>query len=162
MNSHEKKLIRVRRVEHTVSKFERMGLIYDLGGARFNGRIIAPQSDDKPWTDCSGWGLFLKQIANILSAQGAGNTVSMAEEGVEGLSDYLTFFIKNPPGEIDNEHVIIRLRERPKPIHRGEPRYRWTECGGSDNPRPGGGPTWFKPTPARIAEFPIRRCFPGL
>lgn len=161
MTTHQHKLQKARRIETAITSLMRMGLVYNLGGARFNGRITAPQHNGEAWTDCSGCGLYVKQVANIPSANGAGNTVSMAEEGKEGYSDYLTFFIKNPPGEVDNEHVIIRLRKRPRPWHRGVPKYRWAECGGSDNPKSGGGPTWFKPTAERIAEFPIRRCFEG-
>lgn len=159
MTEHQKKLKKSRRIEKAVSKLQRMSLIYNWGGARVGGRIVPPAGRGLPWTDCSGLGLYLAAVGDIHTKDGAGSTWSMAEEGEPGTSDYFTWFIKNPPGD---EHVIIRLRKRPRPWHRGEPRYRWCECGGSDNPSAGGGPHWIKPTAARIAEFPIHRHFHSL
>jgi hypothetical protein len=72
-------------------------------------------------------------------------------------------YIKNTPGD---EHIIIRWRKRPKPWHLGMPRYRYFECGGSDNPHSGDGPSWFIPGlkmglgwKQRVREFYIHRNF---
>lgn len=169
MNDHERKLVKIRRGEETAKHLERLGLHYDRGGARYNGRITAPQHKGENWTDCSGGSGFLAQAMNI----DLGNawikdmsTWGLAECGKEGESDYWTMFIKNTVGD---EHVINRFRERPKPWHRGVPHYRWWEVGGSDNPHPEGGASYFIPgklmgltIAERIAEFPIHRCFAEL
>lgn len=166
MTHHERNMVKVRRIESTAKRLERMGLHYNRGGARYADRITAPQHDGEAWTDCSGGSIFLCQVANIeLPVNMIMSTWGLAEAGIEGESDYFTMFLKNTPGD---EHVINRFRERPKPWHRGIPHYRWWEVGGSDNPRYGGGPSYFIPgrtmgltIAERLDEFPIRRCFPG-
>jgi hypothetical protein len=147
---------RFKRTEKFISAVKRMKLYYKLGG----GRRWSPERTvlTKEGGDCSWWALEILAKLGIQVNVKAGNTVSLAEEGTEGVGELLTLFIKNPPGEVDNEHVIIRMRRRR--TFGILPRHRWTECGGSDNPEPRGGPTWFRPTAARIAEFPIRRHFP--
>jgi hypothetical protein len=160
MTEHERKLVKSRRVEKAISRLGRMRLIYKWGGARVGNHIAEPVAAGLPWTDCSGFGLYLAAVADLHPENPVGSTFSMATEGREGTSDYFTWFIKNEPAS--DAHVIVRLRKRPRPWHRGQPRYRWAECGGSDNPSAGGGPHWFQPSAARIAEFPIRRHFPEL
>lgn len=171
-SDHERKMVRVRRIETTAKRLERMGLSYARGGARYyvsNGhdRITAPAHKHEAWTDCSGGTIYLAQVADVhLPAGMEMDTFGLAGIGVEGESDYWTMFIKNTPGD---EHVINRFRERPRPWHRGIPHYRWWEVGGSDNPHLAGGPSYFIPgklmgmsIEERVAEFPIHRCFPGL
>lgn len=151
---------RIRRVEKAVTKLSHMSLIYKLGGARGgpnHNAIENPIGDGLPWTDCSGFALYLMSVAGIKADNPAGWTGTLVQEGSEGESEYFTLFLKEP--ENTEGHVIVRLRKHPRPWHRGQTRYRWAECGGRDNPKSGGGPTWFKPTKARIAEFPFRRRF---
>lgn len=168
MTGHEKKSVRIRRGETTAKHLESMGLHYNWGGARYYGasghdRITAPQNKDEAWTDCSGGSIFLCQVMDIHLPLGMEmNTDGLETVGIEGLSDYFTMFVKS-------DHVINRFRERPKPWHQGIPHYRWWEVGGSDNPHPAGGPSYFIPgklmgltIDERLAEFPVRRCFPGL
>ncbi|MDX6609040.1 MAG: hypothetical protein QOF85_965 [Solirubrobacterales bacterium] len=156
----EAKHKRIRRVEKAISQLVRMDLIYKLGGAREANGIGSPTGGGVAWTDCSGFVLYLLAVAGIKPRSPAGWTGTLVEEGREGWSSYLTLLLKEP--EQTEGHVILRLRKRPRPWHLGEPRYRWAECGGRDNPRSGGGPTWFKPTPERIAEFPYHRHFKAL
>jgi len=151
---------RARRVEKTITKLAAMDLIYLLGGGRATGHISWPATPGRAWTDCSGFACLLCQVAGIRLNFPAGWTGTLVEEGEEGTSPYFTLFIKEP---LQTEgHVIIRLRKRPRWWHFGQPKYRWAECGGRDNPRSGGGPTWFRPTAARIEEFPFRRHFPAV
>jgi hypothetical protein len=96
----------------------------------------------------------------------AGSTWSLAEEGEAGVGEFFTLFIKNAPGD---EHVICRLRQRPRPWHFGKTKFRWVECGGTDNPSSGGGPSFFTPGKGmgmapeeRIKEFNIHRRFAEL
>jgi hypothetical protein len=118
------------------------------------------------WTDCSGFATYLLDVAGVKLKNEAGSTWSLAEEGEKGVGAYFTLFIKNNPGD---EHVIVRLRKRPRPWHFGKTRYRWVECGGTDNGTAGGGPAYFTPghgmglTPEqRIREFDIHVRFPEL
>lgn len=142
-----------------VSKLSRRRLFYGWGGARQGGIVVGPKRAGEAWTDCSGLALYLARVAGIPLENGAGSTWSMASEGEAGTSPYMTWFIKNTT--VEDAHVIIRLRKRPR-WWRRSPAYRWAECGGYDNPSPGGGPSWFEPTEARIAEFPIHRHFAAL
>lgn len=153
---------KIRRVEKAITNLQKMGLLYLWGGARLNGHMTPPTTNGQGWTDCSGFVEYLLAVANI--SNHAGSTFSLATEGQEGRGEIFTLFIKNEP--VHDAHVIIRLRKRPRPWHFGKTRYRWAECGGSDNPRPGGGPSWFTPGAKqgrrpedRIAEFPIHRNF---
>lgn len=141
-----------------------MGLVYLWGGARGGRSMLPPTARGQAWTDCSGLAQYLLAVGGVKLKNPVGSTFSLAEEGAAGKGELLTLFIKNVPAS--DAHVIIRLRKRPRPWHFGKTRYRWAECGGSDNPRPGGGPTWFTPGATqgrrpedRIAEFPIHRNF---
>jgi len=160
--THDQKLKRIRRVEQAVSNLSKRGFIYAPGGSRggsdHNG-IQNPPSDGLPWTDCSGYALYLMSIAGIKATHPAGWTGTLVTEGEEGESEYFTLYLKEP--EQTEGHVIVRLRKRPRWWHRG-PRYRWTECGGRDNPKSGDGPTWLRPTRSRVSEFPYHRRFRGL
>lgn len=156
----EGKLRRIRRVEKAVSRASRMNLIYRLGGGRAGGGTFFPRTSGEAWGDCSAWACLLCAIAGLKLDNPDGWTGTLQDEGKAGKSEYLTLFIKEPMN-VDG-HVIIRLRKRPRPWHFGIPVYRWTECGGRDNPKSGGGPTWFRPTKSRIEEFPIQRHFEAL
>lgn len=160
---NEKAKVRIRRLEEAVGRLARMRLIYLWGGARGSGAMIPPTHKGQGWSDCSGFVQYILAVAGIKLSNPVGSTWSLAEEGSHGEGDLLTLFIKNPPGD---EHVIVRHRKRPRPWHFGKTRYRWSQCGGSDNPQPGGGPSWFIPgftlgwrPENRIREFPIKRNF---
>lgn len=168
--THKQKLTIIRRGETAAKRLSRMGLQYALGGARIaGGKIAAPWAKFIKWTDCSGLAFYLLDVMNIeYPSDIIMSTAGLVTLGVEGESDYFTMYIKHPDSTTEG-HVIMRFRKRPKPWHLGIPRYRWVECGGSDNPKPGGGPTYFIPGRGmgltwkqRIAEFPYHRCFPGL
>lgn len=159
-----KAMAMIRSCEKLVTKLSRMTLPYDYGGARHGSHISEP-IDGKPWTDCSGCGMYVLYKIGIKLKNYVGSTWSLAEEGHPGESKYLTMYIKNNPAGHD-EHVIFRTRKRPKPWHLGFPRYRYWECGGSDNPKSNGGPSWFIPGlkmglrwKSRIAQFYIVRNF---
>lgn len=158
-------LKRVRRGETLAKSLQKMKLIYSYGGGRVAGHITFPVPGAK-WTDCSGFVTYVLDAMGVRLKNGAGSTWSLAEEGKSGMGTYCTLFIKNAPGD---EHVIMRLRKRPRPWHFGRTRYRWVQCGGSDNPSAGGGPSFFIPGKTmglspeeRIREFPIHRHFPEL
>lgn len=158
----DQKLRKIRRGERAVTDLERLGLHYLLGGARGAGGVILPPSGPRTgWTDCSGCQYYLLDVMGIPYDRSKPLwTGSLKDWGVEGYSEFFTLFLKEPD-RVDG-HVIARLRHRPGWRHRSGPaRFRWVECGGFDNPKAGGGPTWFRPTKARVAEFPIRRHFPG-
>jgi hypothetical protein len=156
--AHRDKMVRMRRVERSITELEDLDLIYLLGGARGAHGIEPPRGHGQEWSDCSGFVLFELAVAHIQTKSPTGWTGTLVSEGSEGLSEYLTVFIKEP--EQTEGHTILRLRHHPGWRHReGAAEWRWAECGGSDNPHPGGGPTYFKPTDARIAEFPYHRHF---
>lgn len=163
MTVHERKLKRIRRLEKAVKRLQRMHLFYKWGGARFGARITSPQRKFEDWTDCSGFIFWCLAILGVHWPDSIiMSTVGLETLGVEGESDYFTIYVKS-------DHTIARLRKRPRPWHRGQPHYRYIECGGSDNPTSGDGPCYFIPGrkmgiswQARLAEFPVRRCFPGL
>lgn len=159
------KLKRIRRVEKAITRLARMNLIYKLGGARaYSGRgeITGPAGPGAAWTDCSGFVLYLLAIAGVNLRWPNGWTGTLAQEGLEGTSPYLTVFLKEP--EQTEGHTILRLRHHPRwrQLLGMAARYRWAECGGIDNPRAGDGPTWFRPTEERVTEFPYRRHFAQL
>lgn len=154
---------RIRRVEKAVSNLQRMHLIYSYGGGRGSNGMIPPTRAGQGWSDCSGLAQYLCAVGDVHLKNPVGSTWSLAEEGDKGVSDNFTLFIKNNPGD---EHVIVRLRKRPRLWHFGKTKYRWAECGGTDNPSAGGGPSWFTPgkrmgmaPEQRIKEFPIHRKF---
>lgn len=158
-------LTRIRRVEKAAKRLSRLSLIYSYGGGRVGGHIVEPVRGTR-WTDCSGFATYLLDVAGVKLKNDAGSTWSLAEEGQRGVGNFLTLFIKNHPGD---EHVIVRLRKRPRPWHFGKTKYRWVQCGGTDNPSAGGGPAFFTPgrgmglTPEqRVKEFDIHRHFPEL
>lgn len=156
MNKLEKK--RIRRIEKGISTVARRHLIYSYGGGRGSSHMENPPASGS-WTDCSGLAQWCCQIGDIRLKNYVGSTWSLAVEGETGTSPYFTLFIKNNPGD---EHVIIRLRRRGRVRRALFGEHRWAECGGSDNPQAGGGPSWFRPSDARIAEFPIHRFFSEL
>lgn len=152
----------IRRGEQTVKRLSRMGLYYFYGGGRERGHVVEPVPNTR-WTDCSGCACYVLTKMGIVLKNPAGSTWSLVFEGEAGESDYLTLYVKNDAGD---EHVIIRARKRPRPWHFGRPRFRWWECGGSDNPTPRGGPSFFIPGlkmglgwKARVAEFYEHRNF---
>lgn len=155
----------IRKGEKLVSHLSRMNLPYSYGGARVGGHIARPVPGE-PWTDCSGCAIYVGEHGYGLEFKNAaGSTWSLADEGEPGESQYLTFYIKNNP-EGHDEHIICRARKRPKPWHFGRPRFRYWECGGTDNPDPAGGPHWFIPGlkmglrwKDRVAQFYIHRQF---
>lgn len=159
----DKAMRRVRAGEKLVTKLAHMDLPYSYGGGRSNGRVVDPV-DGEPWTDCSGCATYVAINGYGLRLKNkAGSTWSLAYEGHPGESRYLTFYIKNTPGD---EHIICRARKRPKPWHLGRPRYRYWQCGGSDNPKANGGPSWFIPGlkmgfawKSRVEQFYIHRNF---
>lgn len=157
--AYHHKMVRIRRGETMMSRLEALELGYLLGGARGNGRhITAPHHKGEAWSDCSGCTLFEMLVMGLQPRSPIGWTGTLAREGSEGLSEFFTIFLKEP--EQTEGHVIMRFRHHPGWRGReGAAEWRWAECGGRDNPHAGGGPTWFKPTDERVAEFPIRRHF---
>ena len=152
---HRRTMTRLRRGERLWDHLSHLDLIYLLGGARESGQIVGPHNQHGvPWTDCSGAQLFDMRAMGLQPHNPAGWTGTLVEEGHEGTSPYFTLFLKEP--EQTEGHVIGRRRHKPRV---GQDEWRWTECGGFDNPHPGGGPTWFEPTAERIAEFPYQRHF---
>lgn len=167
------KLHRQRRGEHAISHLESLHLNYLRGGARVSsgGRlhIASPAGPGAFWSDCSG-GAFLiaatmgLPVVEEVAKTGEGIwTGSLSKVGEEGWSDLFTLCLKYPFEEVPDEgHVIMRLRRNPHWFEdHSVPRFRWAEVGGADNPSAGGGMSWFKPTPERIAEFTHVRHFPG-
>lgn len=161
----EKARQRIRSGEKLVTKLARMNLPYAYGGGRSGGRIVDPVNG-RPWTDCSGCATYVAVNGYGIDLKvGAGSTWSLATEGQPGESQYLTFYIKNNPAGHD-EHIIVRARKRPKPWHVGQPRFRYWQCGGSDNPKSNSGPSWFIPGlkmglhwKDRVDQFYIHRQF---
>lgn len=100
-----------------------------------------------------------------------GTTYTLAEAGLEGFGRIFSLMIKNIAGEPDESHVIERWEfTKAEAKELGIEKYRcsdgffYTECGGSDNPTAGNGPTFFTPgegmglsLEARLAEFSIHR-----
>lgn len=152
---HHQVMVRLRRGEHLVSHLEALDLSYLLGGARSSGtHISGPLGKNDAWTDCSGFELYDRRAMGLMPRYPVGWTGTIATEGHEGSSPYYMVLLKEP--EETEGHTIQRRRHKPRV---GPEVWRWTECGGSDNPHPAGGPTWFEPTAERIAEFPIHRYF---
>lgn len=155
----------VRRIEKLVTKLSHMDLPYVYGGGRADGKHVSAPVNGKGWTDCSGCAMYVLWKVGIKLKNYVGSTWSLAEEGHPGESRFLTLYIKNNPAGHD-EHIIVRMRKRPKPWHFGRPRYRYWECGGSDNPSSDGSPRWFIPGlkmglswKSRVAQFYIHRNF---
>ena len=150
----------IRRGEREITRLKRLRLPYKLGGGRWWNGLRSGTTANGPG-DCSWLAMHICDVLGIHLKDPAGNTVSLAQEGEEGTSPYFTLFIKNPPGEVENEHIILRFRRRRR-LFGLLPKFKWAECGGSDNPTASGGPAWFRPTEERMAEFPIQRHFPEL
>lgn len=151
---HDRIMHRIRRGEHSTSHLESLELIYLLGGARGAHGITPPIGKGVQWTDCSGFAIFELAVMGVQLKAPTGWTGTLVQEGHAGVSEYFTLFLKEP--EQTEGHVIERRRHRP---HAGRDEWRWSECGGFDNPKAGDGPAWFHPTPERIAEFPFQRHF---
>lgn len=176
--SERQKLVMQRRGELFISHAAARHNLYDLGGARIlipgkDGTVTSianPTPKGDPWTDCSGGafktGLVMGLPLHEIFKAGPIWTGTFADLLHPGESDFLTFFLKE--SHLTEGHVIMRLRERPKPWHSGTPRYRFAEVGGSDNER-SGGMCWLKhpgqgmglSVHERLAEFDEHRCIPG-
>lgn len=138
----------IRRVEHCISWLESQDDFYVFGGGRVGGPN--PHMDLHSSGDCSWMGLGLCHVLGVDLKNPIGSTYSAAEEGEPGRGKYFTLLIKNIAGQPDESHMFVEVRGR------------HAECGGFDNPKPRGGPAWFKPSDQRLEEFPIHRHFPGL
>lgn len=126
----------------------KLGLHYLWGGGHLPGDPAAHPNG--PW-DCSGWALHL--LATVVEhVNGSGmntigfmNAARSKSNGLEeGEGRWITFYVKD-------DHMVTRV------VFRG--RTYWMQCGGSDNPKPGDGPTFWHPTPERIREFTFH-CHP--
>lgn len=119
--------------------------------------------------DCSWLASWLWQ--RFEASLPTGTTYTLALAGLEGFGREFTIMIKNIAGAPDESHVIERW-DLAKAVAEllGIEKYRcsdgffYTECGGSDNPTPGNGPTFFTPGEGmgltiaeRLAEFPEHR-----
>lgn len=140
---------------HLVTRFldeairdTKLGLHYLWGGGHLPGDPAAHPNG--PW-DCSGWALHLLSVV-VEGVNGAGmNTIGFMNaaraetNGLEqGEGRWITFFVKD-------DHMVTRV------VFNG--RTYWMECGGSDNPKAGDGPTFWTPTPERIRQFNFH-CHP--
>jgi hypothetical protein len=144
----------LRGAEHTVSRLEHLGLHYGFGGGRDCGNVpCMPRHYQAGDTggDCS-WLAAVLCFKLGQKVSWPGSTYTLATEGREGEGKMFTMHIKNLADPAES-HVIVEFKH---PTHT-----RWAECGGRDNPTPGGGPAWFHPTDARIEEFAIKRHFKG-
>jgi hypothetical protein len=138
------------------------GMAYVFGGGHMT------PADGGPG-DCSWLASWLWQ--HFEPALPTGTTFTLAEAGVEGFGRIFSLMIKNIAGEPDESHVIERWEftiaeaaELKIEQHRCDDGFFYTECGGSDNPTAGNGPTFFTPglgmgltLEARLAEFSIHR-----
>jgi hypothetical protein len=151
---------------HGLIRLIAKGMAYAWGGGH-----VTPANDGPG--DCSWLASWLRQKWEPISP--TGTTYTLAEEGLPGFGDILTLMIKNIPGRADESHVIERW-ELPKALIDELKLGRWvvewkadtgilySECGGSDNPTPGNGPSFFIPgegmglsVAARLAEFSEHR-----
>lgn len=180
--SESQKLVMQRRGETAITRAARHDNQYDLGGGRIfipghvDGRpqtvtsISNPTPDGMLWTDCSGGAFWVALAMGLpvhdIFGDGPIWTGTFADLLKPGESDFITFFIKE--SHLTEGHVIMRLRERPKPWHSGTPRYRFAEVGGSDNEK-NGGMCWLRhpgkkmglTVHERLSEFDEHRCIPG-
>ena len=150
----------VRNVRHAEREIKRLELLYgayDLGGGRRCGDQFCNFKnglyEGKYVGDCS-WlqGLTCEMLGIKLSTPPSLTwTGSLYKEGKAGKGKLYTLFVKDP--EDTEGHSIGCFHHHLKD--------RWFECGGSDNPHPNNGVTFWKPTAERIAEFPYRRHFEG-
>lgn len=138
------------------------GMAYVFGGGHMT------PADGGPG-DCSWLASWLWQ--HFEPGLPTGTTYSLAEAGAEGFGRIFSLMIKNIAGQPDESHVIERWEftkaeaaELKIEQHRCADGFFYTECGGSDNPTAGNGPTFFTPgegmglsLTARLAEFDIHR-----
>lgn len=138
------------------------GMAYVFGGGHVTPANNGP--GDCSWLASWLWQHFEPNLPT-------GTTFTLAEAGLEGFGRRFTLMIKNIAGEPDESHVIERweftaaeAKELGIEKHRCSDGFFYTECGGSDNPTAGNGPTFFTPgegmglsLEARLAEFSIHR-----
>ncbi len=148
------------------------GMAYLWGGGHVTPADAGPG-------DCS-W-LASRNIQHFDPSIPTGTTYTLALAGLEGLGVQLTLMIKNIAGRPDESHVIERWR-MPKSLIEHYDLSKWvveweadrafavlySECGGSDNPTPGNGPSFFIPglemgmsIESRVAEFSEHRHVKG-
>jgi hypothetical protein len=142
---------RIRKVEHEISRLMSLGLDYTFGGGRNCGSRPCPNGPG----DCSWFASRLCDVLGVNLKNWLGSTYSLAEEGKAGKGRYFTLMIKNPP-DPHEAHVVVEISHGPGT------KVRHAECGGSDNPTFGNGPSWVHMDSGRLAEFPIHRHFHGL
>jgi hypothetical protein len=149
------------------------GMAYAWGGGHVTPANSGPG-------DCS-W-LASKMRQWFEPGTPTGTTYTLAEEGLPGFGRVLTLMIKNIPGRADESHVIELWILENDLVDKYE-LHRWvlpvsevpvdppagssvlvSECGGSDNPTSGNGPSWVIPgegmgltVQQRLAEFSIHR-----
>jgi hypothetical protein len=142
----------IRRVEHLLKHLQRLGLFYGWGGGRQTGIMVGPKHKAEAWTDCSGLGLYIARVVGVELQFPVGNTTTMLEDSKlrQGRGHWLSFLVKEIAGHPEQSHMLVELRGR------------HAECGGWDNPSPRGGPHFFKPSAARLSEFPHHLHIPGL
>jgi len=158
---------------HLISK----GMAYAWGGGH-----VTP-ADEGPG-DCS-W-LASRNVQHFDPSIPTGTTYTLAEAGEPGFGSQLTLMIKNIPGRADESHVI-ELWELTHELIAGLKLQKWvigtevlghaarpgnaflvSECGGSDNPTSGNGPSFVIPgqgmgltVEQRLAEFTVHRHVKG-
>lgn len=140
----------VRRYLEEAHRCTTLGLSYVWGGSHGS----SPTPHNGPW-DCSSYASHLDQT--VLQNVPTMTTFSMEDESKKGKDspiqpgpgEHITHHICNSPPS--DAHVITSIRFRGKTY--------WTECGGSDNTKPGDGPCFFNPPASRVAHFPIK-CHP--
>lgn len=142
----------IRKAEKEISRLQALDLQYRMGGGRSCGpKPCRHFNHGAEGGDCSWLQLVVCDILNVPIKNPLGWTGTLQHEGLSGKGKIYTIYIKEPENE---EGHTIGCFHHPAKNH-------WFECGGSDNPQPSGGVTWFHPTPERIAEFPIHRHFRG-
>lgn len=153
---------KIRRVEHEVTRLSKMNLPYVFGGGRTCGY---PPCADGPG-DCSWFQGHLINVAGFKMPVPATNLSTFSMEQFpdldpdtfgHGPGKFLTFYIKDGNGDPHEAHTFCEIRGR------------FAECGGTDNPSSGNGPSWFHPGDGmgltlhqRLQEFPNRIHIRGL
>jgi len=95
--------------------------------------------------------LLVCRLLHVNVKDWLGWTGTLASEGHAGPGKLFTIHIKEP---FETEgHTVGQFHHPLKD--------RWVQCGGRDNPHPNKGVTFWTPTQERIAEFAIKRHFPG-
>lgn len=146
---------KLRHVEHEIKRLELLYGTYDLGGGRNCGprpcRFEHGLFEGKYVGDCSWLQCLVCDLLGIKLKDPLGWTGTLVKEGHAGYGRWYTIHIKNP---FETEGHTIGEFHHPM-------MHRWFQCGGSDNPKPNDGVTFWKPTAERIAEFPYKRHFAG-